>query len=312
MRDEMDFAVKIRRLLIISFMAFATIFTFSGCSKDAASLQNEVMSVFDDKYITQVKKGHLQMAPNITIGEAFADFFGEPKWESFESTDGQRVVEFTGRCTWQDKPAICKMQFIIKDGGTFETGAVKINDTNLNVLETALIMAKILGKDAVSDNDTSETKSTAETALTTNNAEPSAKNEVVSRPPSNAMLGNVKLGDSLALAEKTLGEPTKKTEKEAGKLRYVYPLMDVAYDFGEVTGMAADDASVTTPMGLHAGSSLQEVLNVYGAGYMLSTYGDLDLYEYKYKDENQRAYLLRFAVKQNSGVVNYISIRYVD
>lgn len=120
--------INIRRLLIISFMAFATIFTFSGCSKDAAYLQNEVMSVFDDKYVTQVKKGHLQMAP----------------------------------------------------------------------------------------------------------------------------------------------------------------------------------------MGLHAGSSLQEVLNVYGAGYMLSTYGDLDLYEYKYKDENQRAYLLRFAVKQNSGVVNYISIRYVD
>lgn len=312
MNYERDFDFSVKRMLTAAFMALTVIFTFAGCGKEAASLQNEVMSIFDDEYVTQVKKGHLQMAPNIAIGDAFANFFAEPKWESFKSTDGQRVVEFTGKCTWQDKPAVCKIQFIIKDGGTFETGAVKINDTNLNVLETALIMAKILGNDAVADNDTSETKSTAETALPTNNAEPSDKNGVVSRPPSNAMLGNVKLGDSMALAEKTLGEPTKKTEKEAGKLRYVYPLMDVAYDYGEVTGMAADDVSVTTPMGLHAGSSLQEVLNVYGTGYMLSTYGGLDLYEYKYKDEKQRAYLLRFAVKQNSGVVNYISIRYVD
>lgn len=140
-----------------------------------------------------------------------------------------------------------------------------------------------------------------------NNAQSNSNNEI-----SNTMLGNVKLGDSLSEAEKVLGEPTQKTEKEAGKLSYVYPLMDVAYDYGEVTGMAADDVSVTTPMGIHAGSSLQEVLNVYGTGYMLSTYGGLDLYEYKYKDEKQRAYLLRFAVKQNSGVVDYISIRYVD
>ena len=117
---------------------------------------------------------------------------------------------------------------------------------------------------------------------------------------------------SPAEAERSLGNPTKKTVKEEGKLRYEYPLMDVAYDYGAVVGMAADDASVSTPKGIHAGSSLQEVLNKYGSDYMLSTYDNLDLYEYKFTDENKRPYLLRFAIRQDTGNVKYISIRYVD
>lgn len=136
--------------------------------------------------------------------------------------------------------------------------------------------------------------------------------KTVSHPVSNATLGNVKLGYSLAEAESSLGSPSKKTVKEKGKLRYEYPLMDVAYDYGAVVGMAADDASVTTPKGIHAGSPLQEVLNKYGSDYMLSTYDNLDLYEYKYTDDNQRPYLLRFAIRQDTGNVKYISIRYVD
>ena len=138
-----------------------------------------------------------------------------------------------------------------------------------------------------------------------------ARSSSIPRPLSNAMLGNVKLGDSIAEAEIVLGNPTKKTVKDDNKLRYVYPLMDVAYDYGEVTGMAADDVSVCTPKGIHAGSSLNEVTNQYGSDYMLSTYENLNLYEYKFKDK-KGSYLLRFAVTQGNDSVKYISIRYVD
>jgi hypothetical protein len=88
--------------------------------------------------------------------------------------------------------------------------------------------------------------------------------------------------------------------------------MDVDYDYGAVICMAGDDASVSTPKGIHAGSSLQEVLNTYGSDYMLSSYDDLDLYEYKFRDDNQRQCLLRFAVRQGTGNVKYISVRYVN
>ena len=317
----------IYRFLIIACLLAFSIIGLTGCSnKDVASLQNEVLSVFDDEYVSRVKNGHLEMAPNIPIGDAFARFFGEPDWKSFESTDGQRVVEFKGNCTWQDKPATCRMQFIIKGDSGFEMGAVSINDNNLTVLETAFIMAKILGESANSspsnasttkekpapDAPNSSYKSGNEKNLSP--APASTNNEAISvpRPTSNAILANVKLGSSIPEAEASLGNPTKKTVKEEGKLRYEYPLMDVAYDYGAVVGMAADDASVTTPKGIHAGSPLQEVLNKYGSDYMLSTYDNLDLYEYKYTDDNQRPYLLRFAVRQGTGIVKYISIRYID
>lgn len=125
-------------------------------------------------------------------------------------------------------------------------------------------------------------------------------------------LGNVKLGDSLEVTNSKLGEATKKTVKEANKLRYEYPTMDVAYDYGRVVGIAADDKNIKTSKGIHAGSSLQDVFNNYGKNYILSTYENLELYEYTYKDDTNRDYILRFAAKQGSGVVKYISIRYAD
>ena len=128
----------------------------------------------------------------------------------------------------------------------------------------------------------------------------------------NASLGKVKLGDSIEATDRKLGEATKKTTKEANKLRYEYSTMDVAFDFGKVIGIAADDKSVKTSKGLHAGSSLQEVLDTYGKDYILSNYDNLDLYEYKYKDEKGKDYILRFAVQQGSAIVKYISIRYAD
>ncbi|MBO6202298.1 MAG: hypothetical protein J6O13_02085 [Selenomonas sp.] len=304
----------IHRLLIIACLLTFSIICLTGCSnKDVASLQNEVLSVLDDEYVTRVKSGHLEMAPNIPIGDAFARFFGEPEWKSFESADGQRVVEFNGKCTWQDKPATCRMQFIIKGDNGFEMGAVSINDNNLTVLETAFIMAKILGESA-NDSPASTSTSKENSTVSTSDSGYKSDNKAVSvpRPTSDALLGNVKLGYSLAEAESSLGSPSKKTVKEKGKLRYEYPLMDVAYDYGAVVGMATDDASVTTPKGIHAGSSLQEVMNKYGSDYMLSTYDNLDLYEYEFTDDNQKTYLLRFAVRQGTGNVKYISIRYVD
>ena len=45
--------------------------SFSGCTKkDAASLQNEILSVFDDEYVS----GVLEMASDIPIGDTFAIF----------------------------------------------------------------------------------------------------------------------------------------------------------------------------------------------------------------------------------------------
>ena len=97
-----------------------------------------------DKNVQIVQNGHLESMPDQKIGPAFKEFFGDPKWKSFTSTDNKEVVEFTGKCRWNGEPADFKMQFIMLGGGKFKVGAMKINDKSMNILNSAAIMQKIM------------------------------------------------------------------------------------------------------------------------------------------------------------------------
>lgn len=99
-----------------------------------------------NKNIQIVQNGYLEAIPNQKIGPAFKEFFGEPKWTSFTSTDNKEVVEFTGKCRWNGEPADFKMQFIMLKDGNFRVGAMKINDESMNILESAAIMKKIISE----------------------------------------------------------------------------------------------------------------------------------------------------------------------
>lgn len=103
-----------------------------------------------NKNIQIVQNGYLEAIPNQKIGPAFKEFFGEPKWTSFTSTDNKEVVEFTGKCRWNGEPADFKMQFIMLKDGNFRVGAMKINDESMNILESAAIMKKIISEKASS------------------------------------------------------------------------------------------------------------------------------------------------------------------
>lgn len=159
-----SFKWKLSRVLLSVFLIVTMTVSLSGCKgKNLIKFRSIISSIFDDEYVSMVKNGHLHMAPNITVGDAFANFFGDPEWKSFESTSGQMVVEFNGDCTWQDKPAKCRMQFLInKKDDTFETGAVSINGTNLTVLETAAILAKIFSESST-DNSSYQNNTTRAT-----------------------------------------------------------------------------------------------------------------------------------------------------
>lgn len=99
-----------------------------------------------DKNIQIVQNGYLDAMPDQKIGPTFKEFFGEPKWTSFTSTDNKEVVEFTGKCRWKGEPADFKMQFIMLKDGKFRVGAIKINDESMNILESAAIMKKIFSE----------------------------------------------------------------------------------------------------------------------------------------------------------------------
>ena len=95
----------------------------------------------DNKYVQGVKNASPEQFPNKTYGDAFAGFFGTPAWKYFDADSGEKVVEFTGFCTYQNVEVKAKLQFIIsEDGKTFEIGALSFNDVPQNqLIKTSLL-----------------------------------------------------------------------------------------------------------------------------------------------------------------------------
>ena len=119
------------RKIICALLISMSLLMLLGCSSE-------------HKYVELVKNGTMQMEPDIKIGRAFDEFFANPQWKYFDSTDNHKVVEFNGECTWWGQDAHCSIQFIITSETTFELWIVKINDQEMNKLESAALLHKAL------------------------------------------------------------------------------------------------------------------------------------------------------------------------
>lgn len=84
----------------------------------------------DKKYIEFVKQGSPNYYPNITYEKAFNNYFGNCEWSYFVSEDDEDIVEFNGNCTYRNKDAKIKIQFIVDyKNKTFWPNAIAINGT---------------------------------------------------------------------------------------------------------------------------------------------------------------------------------------
>lgn len=131
------------RKIVILLLTFLCVLCFAGC--DETDVEDNVRNVTDalDEHVIGVKDGYPEVIPEITYGEAFENFFGNPTWKYFESTDGKDVVEFTGRCTYMDQEVKARLQFILSDDGeTFEQGALSFNDVPQSALITSALIYK--------------------------------------------------------------------------------------------------------------------------------------------------------------------------
>ena len=113
--------LKQRYLMVFIVLLTLSSVMFSGCS------------LLEDKHVTFVK-----------IGKAFDQFFSDGKWEYFVATDNSKVVEFTGTCRWQDKPAKAKVQFVILNDTRFQLWTIEINGDNMRDSDAIAVMKKIL------------------------------------------------------------------------------------------------------------------------------------------------------------------------
>lgn len=82
----------------------------------------------EDPHITTVKALVDYRYPDGTLGEAFDAFFSEEKWEYGTGSKGEKIVEFSGRCTENDKQVLIQQQFIFNDKGVPEPKALKVDN----------------------------------------------------------------------------------------------------------------------------------------------------------------------------------------
>ena len=102
----------------------------------------------DNKYLLMVKNAHRKTKPGITYEEAFENFFTDPRWEYYKSTEGQDVVEFTGGCTYRDSSVKARLQFIVnEDKGTFETHFLSFNEVPQDLFTIASLIETVFGED---------------------------------------------------------------------------------------------------------------------------------------------------------------------
>lgn len=123
----------------------------SGCTKQDVSnqideVQDKVRNVTDaqDKYVRMVKSSYVMGNSKLTYGAAFDEFFASPTWKHFTSTDNKEVVEFTGRCTYDDDEVKVRLQFLIEDDGkSFTPYAMKCNGMTSNEFTLAALLYKV-------------------------------------------------------------------------------------------------------------------------------------------------------------------------
>ncbi len=139
-----------KRLLICTAALLLT-----ACSSDASykdlekNAENVAKHVSDqienqkdanNENVLGVKNGYPRAYPNCKFGDVFGEFFSDPTWQYFKSTDDRDVVEFTGYCIYREQEVKVRLQFILADD-SFEFGALSINDVPQDNLTTIGMLA---------------------------------------------------------------------------------------------------------------------------------------------------------------------------
>ena len=147
-------------ILFVAFFIISSLL-FSGCGKNS----------LNDMNVEFLRQGSFQVNPTIKVGNAFDQFFTNGKWHSFKSTDGARIVEFSGDIVSQESKAAIAMlqittgnlnsnfkdstlenqnksmkvvvQFII-NGQNFDTQYLEIDGSPMNQLMILSMIEKIL------------------------------------------------------------------------------------------------------------------------------------------------------------------------
>lgn len=143
-----DVLYEFRWKILGAIIVLVIIAICGGFGRTKALIVNAINS--DDQYVNMVKYGSLQYNSNYRIKDAFENYFGNPTWEHFTSTDNKEIVEFNGQCTYNGKSVNCTIQFEFNKTNSFSIYSVSFNDIAQNKLMQNGLLESIYN-DAVKD-----------------------------------------------------------------------------------------------------------------------------------------------------------------
>ncbi|MED0665952.1 hypothetical protein P4T04_06425 [Bacillus badius] len=145
-------------------LIFVGILLAAGCEEAAETAEKvskdvddalQAEATKDNEYLLSVQNGSLTDYPDVTLKDAFGQFFSSPKWKYFQADTGEHVVEFTGYCTYMEKKVKATMQFVVEEGNEqFEIGALDFNEVPQNELVKSALLQKIYEVDNESTGET--------------------------------------------------------------------------------------------------------------------------------------------------------------
>lgn len=124
-------------------------------------------------------------------------------------------------------------------------------------------------------------------------------------------LGVLSIDDPEEKVHQALGAPLSTKVDEYGT-RFKFDSLEVVVRNGKVAALVSQTSAVSTPRGIHDGSSAQKIFDEYGTNYNMSHFENMTLYEYEITSKYGTPCWLRFAVRDEENIVDYISIRFVQ
>lgn len=97
-----------------------------------------VVSIFIP--VLQIKGGNLDAYPDITVGEAFDDFFDKGNWDSKKSKASFKEVEFTGTKKFEGEKHDVKINIIIDSDNKFQFDRIIVDGDELNNVDTNMFV----------------------------------------------------------------------------------------------------------------------------------------------------------------------------
>lgn len=123
---------------------------------------NMLFLSFDEKqYINTTKAQTFTNYPDVTVGEAFDNFFTDPEWSAFKADNGQIVVEFTGKCYYNSEEVETCLQFVEDDNGIFQDNYLSFDDISQDKLTEKALLNSVFetyyqDNNSISDESTNE------------------------------------------------------------------------------------------------------------------------------------------------------------